>query len=79
MVCGVPVAYIVVAVSLSGCVLVGAPQYRATAILFRHGQRTPIASLPNLRSDLTTELGYGQLTNVIITIVSSIIHYDPQN
>lgn len=37
---------------------------RATAILFRHGQRTPVHSIPEIRHRLTKELGHGQLTNV---------------
>lgn len=56
-----------VAVCLATCLwsqVVLGQQVRATTILFRHGQRTPIASLPNLSSDLTNYLGYGQLTNV---------------
>lgn len=37
---------------------------RATAILFRHGQRTPLRSHPTFNNRLTKELGHGQLTNV---------------
>lgn len=37
---------------------------RATAIIFRHGQRTPIKSVPSFNNTLTKELGHGQLTNV---------------
>lgn len=38
---------------------------RATAILFRHGERTPATTYPNLPCALCDELGAGQLTNVI--------------
>lgn len=37
---------------------------RATAILFRHGKRTPMASVPTLNNGLSEDLGHGQLTNV---------------
>lgn len=37
---------------------------RATTILFRHGQRTPIHAHPSFDNKLSEEIGPGQLTNV---------------
>lgn len=37
---------------------------RATAILFRHGQRTPLKSVPVFNNRLAREIGHGQLTSV---------------
>lgn len=39
-------------------------EIKATAILFRHGQRTPETVFPNLPCPLCDDLGKGQLTNV---------------
>lgn len=37
---------------------------KATAIVFRHGQRTNEYPVPGLQCDIVDELGTGQLTNV---------------
>lgn len=39
-------------------------EVRATALLFRHGQRTPIAVSGNINSTAIEDLGEGQLTKV---------------
>lgn len=60
-----PKQFVVLAVLFAACLFgVAQGDIKATAILFRHGQRTPVASSPNLNNSLTEELGEGQLTNV---------------
>ena len=40
-------------------------ELKGVALLFRHGQRTPIFSLPNYgNSEMVKEIGFGQLTLV---------------
>lgn len=46
-------------------------EVKATALLFRHGQRTPIAVSGNINSTATEDLGEGQLTNVSKPILIS--------
>lgn len=42
------------------------PKYLATAILFRHGQRTAIKPVGNIYCAICEDIGYGQLTRVRI-------------
>lgn len=56
----------VVATLLLAAVLFHSAQaeIKATAILFRHGQRTPETVFPKLPCAMCDDLGKGQLTNV---------------
>lgn len=57
--------FLLVVAVLSLCLVPGThAQVRATAILFRHGQRTPIAALSDANAAASDDLGDGQLTNV---------------
>lgn len=39
-------------------------EIRSTAILFRHGERTPADAVPNIQCSIIDDIGLGQLTNV---------------
>lgn len=55
-----------VAIATTVSCLFGSAQadVRATAILFRHGERTPTEFIPKQDMSMTHDLGLGQLTNV---------------
>lgn len=39
---------------------------KSTSILFRHGERTPAASIGILRNDVAEDIGFQQLTQVTV-------------
>lgn len=49
---------------------VDAKSIMATAILFRHGERTPVDGNPGLQCALSQDIGVGQLTRVRFGLLS---------
>lgn len=71
---------VLVLIFLTAFAFVQADQIKGTAILFRHGQRTPSLVLPNYgMTSQTQELGFGQLTLVrkLKPLILSSFH-DPE-
>lgn len=50
-------------------------EIKATAILFRHGERTPQDAFPNLPCKLCDDLGLGQLTKVTNSLSFGAVIY----
>lgn len=64
---------IVVVFCLASLIGAAEAKVRATAILFRHGERTPVFSIPGLNNELAEDIGYGQLTNVRKQFIFNLI------
>lgn len=58
-------AIFVFALALLG---LGQAQIKSTAILFRHGQRTPDVEIGSLRSETADDFGLGYLTPVSVKV-----------
>lgn len=65
------VAIIVFASTLLG---LGQAQIKSTAILFRHGQRTPDVEIGSLRSETADDFGLGYLTPVSERVVKESVN-----